>query len=195
MLPAKIRPAGRALAAAAVGLSCAAAGCATAPPAGGTRSCELVVAYDDSRSTGTVAFPSPTYESVMRFDLPEGEHRPLRLRLQAESAGNLMITLYDSDVFEAPGEPIFTATRELDKAELSNGKDGRWVVEDLGQLKPLKGIVWVGIKKTSGEPSLWSSSVVSGQAFVRNNDPANVMPLLPVKRTPMVRLEFAATKK
>jgi hypothetical protein len=148
------------------------------------------MAYDDGRGTGTIAFPSPTYESVMRFELPEGEHRALRLRLKAEAAGRLEITLYENTLLETPGDAIFAVSRELEKDDLSNGKDGRWAVEDLGQLKPLKGVFWVGIKKASGEPVLWASSVVSGQAFVRNNDPNNLMPLLPVKRTPMVRLEF-----
>jgi len=189
MLPASIRPAGLV---AVIGFVIA--GCATAGPAAAKRTRELVMAYDDSRTTGTVAFPSQTYESVMRFELPEGEHRPLRLRLQAEAAGKLEITLYDSTIFEAPGEPIVTVTRELEKEDLSNGKDGRWAVEDLGNVKPLKGVIWVGIKKAGGDPTLWSSSVVSGQCFVRNNDPQNLIGLLPVKRTPMIRLELAAEK-
>jgi hypothetical protein len=168
------------------------AGCATTAPTGpaaGPR--ELILAYDDARATGTLAFPSMTYESVVRFTLPEGEHRPLRLRLQAEAAGSLEIRIYDSTVLETPGEVIRTLPRELAKEDLSDGKDGRWVVEDLGDMKPLKGVVWVGVRKTGGEPTLWASSVVSGQAFVRNNDPSNLMSLLPVKRTPMLRLEIA----
>jgi hypothetical protein len=32
---------------------------------------------------------------------------------------------------------------------------------------------------------------VSGQSYIRNNDPLNPMGLLPTKRTPMVRLELA----
>ena len=57
---------------------------------------ELVMAYDDARASGTMAFPSATYESVVRFQLPDGEHRPLRLRFQAEAPGQLEITIYDS---------------------------------------------------------------------------------------------------
>ena len=70
-------------------------GCATAPAvaAGGTTR-ELVLAYDDARATGTLAFPSMTYESVLRFSVPEGEHLPLRLRLQAGAEGQLVVTLY-----------------------------------------------------------------------------------------------------
>jgi hypothetical protein len=49
----------------------------------------------------------------------------------------------------------------------------------------------VGVHKLGGTPMIWASSVVSGQAFVRNNDPGNPMGLLPTKRTPMLRLEIA----
>jgi hypothetical protein len=168
------------------------AGCATTAATGpGGSSRELVLAYDDARATGTLAFPSMTYESVVRFSLPEGEHRPLRLRLQAEAAGRLEVTIYDSTVLETPGEAIRTIARDLTKEDLSDGKDGRWIVEDLGDVKPLKGVIWVGVRKAGGEPTMWASSVVSGQAFVRNNDPGNLMGLLPTKRTPMLRLEIA----
>jgi hypothetical protein len=166
-------------------------GAAANLPAGAGASRELVMAYDDAKATGTLAFPSTTYESVVRFALPEGEHQPLRLRLQAEAAGKLEITLYDSTILETPGEVLRTVSRDLMKEDLSDGKDGRWVVQDLAGMKPLKGIVWVGVRKSGGEPTIWASSVVSGQAFVRNNDPGNLMGLLPTKRTPMIRLEIA----
>jgi hypothetical protein len=168
----------------------AAWGCGTAPavfPGKGTR--ELVMAYDDARATGTLAFPSATYESVVRFQLPEGEHHPLRLRFQAETGGKVQITIYESTPLETPGDPLRTVDRDLAKEDLSNGKDGRWVVEDLIDMKPIKGVVWVGVRKSGGEPTIWASSVVSGQAFVRNSDPQNFMGLLPTKRTPMIRLE------
>src|SRR5438105_6311002 len=86
------------------------AGCggatANLPVGGGSR--ELVMAYDDAHATGTLAFPSTTYESVVRFALPDGEHKPLRLRLQAEAAGKLEITIYDSTILETPGEALQT---------------------------------------------------------------------------------------
>jgi hypothetical protein len=176
-------------------LAVAVAGCATAPAAvqgraaRGTR--ELVLAYDDARASGTLAFPSSTYESVVRFELPQGEHRPLRLRFQAEAGGKLEITIYDSTPLETPGEALRTLTCELAKDDLSDGRDGRWVVEELLDMKPLKGVVWVGVRKAGGEPTIWASSVVSGQVFIRNNDPQNFMGLLPTKRTPMLRLEVA----
>ena len=149
------------------------------------------MAYDDARASGTMAFPSLTYETVVRFQLPEGEHRPLRLRFQAEALGQLEITVYDSTVLETPGEPLRRLTRDLAREDLSDGRDGRWVVEDLLDMKPVKGVIWVGVRKIAGAPTVWASSVVSGQAFVRNNDPTNPMGLLPTKRTPMLRLEVA----
>jgi hypothetical protein len=166
-------------------------GCATAPLPQERASREVVMAYDDARASGTMAFPSHTYESVVRFQLPDGEHKPLRLRFQAEAPGQLEITIYDSTILETPGEPIHKLTRDLAPEDLSNGKDGRWVVENLVEMKPVKGVIWVGVHKTGGTPTIWASSVVSGQAFVRNNDPSNPMGLLPTKRTPMLRLEIA----
>ncbi len=166
-------------------------GCAAAPPPGPRTARELVMAYDDARATGTLAFPTSGYESVVRFQLPDGEHHPLRLRFQAEAPGQLEITIYDSTVLETPGDAIHKVTRDLAKEDLSDGRDGRWVVEDLVGMKPIKGVVWVGVHKVGGTPTIWASSVVSGQAFVRNNDPTNPMGLLPTKRTPMLRLEVA----
>lgn len=166
-----------------------AAGCASAPAVVQPNR-ELVMAYDDAHASGALAFPSDTYESVVRFQLPDGEHKPLRLRFQAEAVGKLEITIYDSTPLETPGVAIRTVTRELAREDLSDGRDGRWVVEDLVDLKPLKGTIWVGVHRLNGQPSIWASSVVSGQAFVRDNYPTNPMGLLPTKRTPMIRLEL-----
>src|SRR6266540_362743 len=160
------------------------AGCASAAPPASHSARELVIAYDDARATGTMAFPSDSYESVVRFQLPDGEHRPLRVRFQAEAAGQLEISIYESTVLETPGDALRTFKRDLAKEDLSDGKDGRWVVEDIADMKPIKGVVWIGVRKTGGTPTIWASSVVSGQAFVRNNDPTNPMGLLPTKRTP-----------
>jgi hypothetical protein len=177
------------LAAVLAGLSVAS--CASPPPPRPQEPPGLVIAHDDARASGPLAFPSLTYESVVRFQLPDGEHRPLRVRFLAEAPGQLEITIYDSDIFESPGEPLHKLTRALTPEDLSNGRDGRWVVEDLLDMKPVKGVIWVGVRKVAGTPTIWASSAVSGQAFVRNNDPSHPMGLLPTKRTPMLRLEVA----
>lgn len=167
-------------------------GCAsTGGPAAGGTGREVVMAYDDARPSGTMAFPSADYESVVRFSLPDGEHKPLRLMLQAQAPGQLEITIYEGTVLETPGEPLRKITRALVMEDLSDGKDGRWVIEELADMKPLKGVVWVGVHKLGGEPTIWASSVVSGEVYVRNNNPMSPMGLLPTKRTPMLRLEIA----
>ena len=168
----------------------ASAGCASATALGGS-SRELVMAYDDARATGSLAFPSETYESVVRFQLPDGQHKPLRLRFQAEAPGKIEINIYGSTPLETPGPAIRTLSHDLSRADISDGKDGRWVVEDLGDVQPLAGIVWVGVRKTDGNPSIWACGVTSGQAFMRDNNPANPMGLIPTRRTPMLRLEVA----
>jgi hypothetical protein len=173
--------------AAVAAVACASSGA----PAPRTPAREIVLAYDDARATATVAFPTASYESVVRFQLPDGEHRPLRLRYQAEAPGPIEIAIYDSTLLETPGEALLKVTRDLAKADLSDGKDGRWAVEDLTEMKPIRGVVWVGVHKLGGAPTLWASGVVSGQAYMRNNDPTNPMGLLPTKRTPMLRLEIA----
>jgi hypothetical protein len=152
---------------------------------------ELVIAYDDNHPKDVIAFPTTTYEAVTRFELPAGDHHPLRLRLQAAAQGTLEITFYDSTALETPGEILLTVSRSLDAADVSDGRDGRWIVEELADAKPLRGVVWVGVHKTGGEPTLWSSGAVTSQSFIRNNDPHNPMGLLPTKRSPMLRLELA----
>src|SRR5215831_9550837 len=102
------------------------AGCGTSSALQASKGArELVMAYDDARATGTLAFPSTTYESVLRFQLPEGEHHPLRLRFQAEAPGKLEITIYESTPLETPGDAIRTLSRDVAKDDLSDGKDGR----------------------------------------------------------------------
>ena len=168
-----------------------AAGCATAPPAASSAARAVILAYDETRVSNPIVFPTPGYENVVRFQLPDGEHRPLRLLFQAGAEGQLELTIYDSTILETPGEPLHKVTRDIAKEDVSNGKDGRWVVEELVDMKPVKGAIWIGVRKTGGTPMIWASSVLSGQSFVRNNDPNHQMGLLPVKTTPMLRLEIS----
>jgi hypothetical protein len=174
----------------AIAILLASAGCASSPAIRGPVR-ELVMGYDDAHATGPLAFPSETYESVVRFQLPGGEHKPLRLRFQAEAPGKIEINLYGSTPLETPGPAIRTLTRELSKDDLSDGNDGRWAVEDLGDVQPLQGTIWVGVRKIDGKPTLWACGVTSGQAFMRDNNPTNPMGLIPTRRTPMLRLELA----
>jgi hypothetical protein len=168
-----------------------ASGCAHAPqPTGPHYPRELVLAFDDNRASAVLALPSLTYESIVRFELPAGKHRPLRLRMQAEAAGTVVIALYENSVLESPGETIRELTREIVPDDLSSGRDGRWVVQDLEGVAPLTGTVWIGVRKLAGAPALWTSTIVSGQTYLRDRDPRHALGLLPVKRTPMIRLEL-----
>jgi hypothetical protein len=153
---------------------------------------EFVLGYDDARPNRSMAFPSDTYESLTLFRVPPGPHQALRVRLQAQAPGVIMIAVYKNSALETPDEPaILAVTREIAPEDVSDGKDGKWVVEDLHALPPLEGDTWVGVRKVAGSPELWTSGVVSGQVYIRDNDPKQTLGLLPVKRTPMVRLELA----
>ncbi|MES1204839.1 MAG: hypothetical protein ABUS79_02775 [Pseudomonadota bacterium] len=179
------------LACAGLALACAGLACAGGQDAHGPRSSrELILAHDDNRATSSLTFPNLTYESIVRLELPPGPHRPLRLRVMAQAAGTVAIAFYENAVLECPGEEIRVITRELVDDDLSNGKDGRWAVEDLRELPELKGTIWLGVRKVAGAPAIWTSAVVSGQTYLRDRDPTSAMGLLPVKRTPMIRLEL-----
>jgi hypothetical protein len=168
----------------------ATAGCATAPAAGTTGACVLL-AFDDGRVDGTVAFPHSNHESVVRFELPPGEHKLRRLWLQPTGAGTLRWLVYDQTPLEGPGNVLREGTITVSAKDVSNGRDGRWLYEDLAGLDAQTGVVWLGLRKLEGEPSIAASRVDSGQYFVRSFDPKAPMNLMPVRRTPMVRMELA----
>jgi len=170
------------------GAAVALAACA-APRAATTASVELALAADEAPADGQVAFPSPTYESVVRFDLPPGKHKLLRARVQVASAGTLRVSVYGATPLEGPADPIYEVVRVVEPADVSDGRDGRWVIEDLGQLAAQEGIVFLGVRKEAGQPTLWSTGLDSGRAFMRNLDPQQVMGLAPVRRTPRARID------
>lgn len=154
---------------------------------------EVLVAYDDNRPSAALTFPTLTYEALVRFE-PSGKHRPLRLWMLSQAPGTVTVTLYKDSVFTAPGEPIDTFTREIVAQDVSTGRDGRWTVEDLQNLGVIDEPIWVGVRKTAGSPALWTSAVSSGQSFLRDRDSSHGVSILPVKRTPMIRLELAPVR-
>lgn len=154
---------------------------------------EVLLAYDDNRPSAALTFPTMTYEALVRFE-PTGKQRPWRLWMLAQAPGKVTVTLYRDTVFTAPGEPLDTFTREIGADDVSSGRDGRWMVEDLQNLAPLDAPIWVGVRKTAGAPALWTSAVSSGQSFLRDRDPSRGVSILPVKRTPMLRLELTPAK-
>jgi hypothetical protein len=179
--------------AAGVALALGVGACGHAPAISGVSDAfthELVLSYDDNRPSGQLAFPNLTYESLVRFELPAGKHRALRLRALVSAAGSIEISLYANSPLEAPGDLLERFTWTVEPADASSGKDGRWLVSDLRDLQALDGIIWVGLRKTGGEPTVWTSSANSGQTFLRDRRSGDTMGILPVKRTPMVRLEL-----
>jgi len=162
-------------------------------PAGdpGAPNREVVLSFDDNRPSAQLSFANLTYESLIRYELPPGKHTPLRLRALVATAGTLQVTLYANSLLESPADPIHTLTWNLTDSDVSSGKDGLWLVSDLHALGPMEGVIWVGLRKVGGEPTVWTSTAVSGQTFLRDRSPGNGMGILPVKRTPLVRLEVS----
>jgi hypothetical protein len=173
-------------------MAVAVGGCGHAPTTRGDDAFarELVLSYDDNRPSGQLAFPNLTYESLLRFELPPGKHRALRLRALLSGAGTLEIALYANSPLESPGDLLRRFTWTVAAADVSSGKDGHWLVSDLRDLSALEGVIWIGFRKTGGEPTMWTSSANSGQTFLRDRRPNDTMGILPVKRTPMLRLEL-----
>ena len=168
-----------------------ATGCAhQSPPDVGAPVREVVLSYDDNRASANLAFPNRTYETLVRYQIPPGKHRPRRLRAMVSGAGTLELTLYTNSVFEAPAEVIHATSWTIVPDDVSTGKDGRWLVADLHAVAALEGVIWLGVRKLGGEPSLWTSAAYSGQSFLRDRAPGSSLGVLPVKRTPMLRLEF-----
>ena len=148
-----------------------------------------MLAHDDNHPIAALTFPSLTYESFVRFELPRGKHQPLDVRFMAQSAGVLELTIYDNSVFEAPGTLLRTETVKLSAGELSDGHDGRWVVDDLRAMPPMEGVLWIGLRMTDGSPAIWTAAGPGGQTFLRDRDPTHGVGLLPVKRSLMLRLD------
>jgi hypothetical protein len=98
------------------------------------------------------------------------------------------MTVYDTNKLDSPGEVVGRIERQVNLEEVSNGKDGRWLVHDVSHLPKCRGVIWLGMKKVAGTPTVWSSRVVSGRYFLRSD----ATDLLPVKETPLARIELAA---
>ena len=167
-------------------------GCAARPAGPPPRSAvEIVMAYDVGRPDAPLALPTASHESIVKFELPAGEHKLLRVRAQAAAAGRLEYTLYADTPLDAPGEILHKVGRDVGPTDVSDGKDGRWIVDDLGELPARTGVLWLGVRRVGGDATLWSCKGDSGRAFLRNTDPHNTMGLLPVQRTPVLHLEVA----
>ena len=161
--------------------------CATTPARDAV---EYEIAYDDNRPAEATAAASSTWEVMVRFKPATDSWKPLRLRALLAQEGNARWTVYAQDRLEQPGEVLATWDREYSKNAASGPTDGRWVVEDLAARigGSHSGAVWIGFR---GSARLWSSGVDSENAFVRDNDPSRFLKPMPIRKTPMMRLDFA----
>jgi hypothetical protein len=167
------------------------AGCATSAPAPGGAGSVVLLAFDDGRAEGSIAFPTAHHESVVRFELPPGEHRLVRLWVQPATPGTVHWAFYDQTPLEGPGQVLNDGNLVLAPGTVSSGRDGRWTTVDLSPLPPRAGVLWLGLKRIDGEPTISASRVDTGQYFLRSDDPTSPVNLMPVKRTPLVRLEIS----
>ena len=149
----------------------------------------VLLAHDDGRTEGSLTFPTMHHEGVVRFELPPGEHRLRRLWVQATAAGTLHWAIYDQTPMEGPGNLLNEGTMVVTAQAVSSGRDNLWLYEDLSALPARQGVVWLGLKRTDGEPAIATSRIDAGQYFLRSFDPSSPMNLMPVRRTPLVRLE------
>jgi hypothetical protein len=166
------------------------AGCGHAAQKGASGAAVLL-AHDDGKTEGSLTFPTTHHESVVRFELPPGEHRLRRLWVQATAAGSLHWAIYEQTPMEAPGALLNEGTLVVTPKTVSTGRDGLWLYEDLSGLPAREGVVWLGLRRSDGEPAIATSRVDAGQYFLRSDDPSSPMSLMPVQRTPLVRLEIA----
>jgi hypothetical protein len=159
-------------------------------PIATTTGLTVLLVHDDGRTEGALTFPSTQHESVVRFELPPGEHKLRRLWLQATAAGTLRWAIYEQTPMEGPGPLLDEGTLVVPTKAISNGKDGLWVYQDLSALSARQGVIWLGLKRADGEPAIATSRVDAGNYFMRSFDPTNPLNLMPVRRTPLVRLEI-----
>ena len=167
------------------------AGCATAPRPPAPTGSVVLLAFDDGRIDGSIAFPSAHHEGVVRFELPPGQHRLVRLWVAAGAPGTLRWALYDQTPLEGPGDLVYEGKIEVIPAMATNGHDGRWSTVDLAAVPAQSGVLWLGLKRLEGDPTVAACRLDAGQYFLRNDDPKSPLNLMPVKRTPLVRLEIA----
>jgi hypothetical protein len=154
---------------------------------------EYELAYDDNRPADAPAMATASWEIMVRYKPALSSYRLLRLRALMAQGGRVRWTVYATDPLEQPGQVLASWDREYTGALASGPTDGRWVVEDLSARisSSVSGAVWVGFRRQEGDARLWSSSIDCENAFVRDSDPARFLKPMPIRKTPMVRLDYA----
>ncbi len=150
------------------------------------RTLEMVL--DNGRASERPLTPPSTFEMLLRYDPQLSGYKPLAMRFLLAHSGHLIFTIYENSAQERPGKVLKVIDGEYDPSLISSGKDGKWVLEQLG-LPMQKGPIWIGIHAVGGDdPRLWASSNESS-AYQRDPDPATPFDSTRIRRTPMVRLD------
>lgn len=152
------------------------------------------VALDEGAPSERPLTPEKSFETLMRFDpqLPSFQLR--QMRLQLAQAGQISFNVY-ANADDHPGELLTTIDRSYTPGMCSDGKDGKWIIEDLSSLPPQKGAVWIGYfsRGGGGDPRLWATSNNSGAVFSRDVDPSTPLSAGRLPRTPILRVELSPT--
>jgi hypothetical protein len=164
--------------------------CASGGGAGREPISEYELAYDDNRPQEATAMVSSTFELMVRFRPDARTYHPLRFRALLAQEGRVRWTVYAQDRLEQPTE-LRSWERDYGHAWASGPTEGKWVVEDLSRVGEARGPIWIGFRRTAGDARLWASAIDCENAFVRDTDPLRFLKPYPVKRTPMIRLDWA----
>ncbi|HJZ85251.1 MAG TPA: hypothetical protein VKN99_08790 [Polyangia bacterium] len=166
--------------------------CASSGGAGREPTLEYEIAYDDNRPGEASALISSTFEQMVRFKPAAASFHLLRFRAQLAQEGRVRWTVYGQDPLEQPSKELASWERDYPHQMASGPTDGRWVVEDLVARIPggQSGAIWVGFRRLAGDPRLWSSAIDCENAFVRDSDPAKFLRPMPIRKTPMIRLDW-----
>jgi hypothetical protein len=168
-----------------------AAGCHPTPEARPViTSPTMELTLDDGHPSERPLTPQKSFEMLVRYAPLLPDYIPLRMRFLLAQPGFLVFAVYASTPEGGPGAELGRIERDYSPVLVSNGSDGRWVVEAL-TVPVQHGPLWIGIfSRGDGDPRLWASSNNSGAVFVRDPNPA-ARPSECLPRTPVLRLEVS----
>jgi hypothetical protein len=152
----------------------------------------LELALDDGHPAEKPLTPAQTFEMLMKFDPALPGYTPRLIRFMLAQPGHVIFTFYDTAADGSPGKPLSTIDRVYEASWISDGKDGRWVVEVL-DLPTQRAALYVGIQSPGGggDPRLWASSNDTKKVYQRDPDPNVPLSATTIPRTPLLRLEVS----
>lgn len=164
------------------------AGCAHSAPALESSGPTLELRLDDGKPAEKPLLPERANEMLMRFDPNLDGYSVLSLKFLLAAPGHVMINLYKTSPEGNPGERLARVERDYPASFVSDGKDGRWVLERV-PLPTLHGPLWVGL--SGKDASLWTSAHDSSWVFQRDLNPQVALYSGRVPKTPLLRVEVA----